>query len=121
MVGRKLYAAWLGCSQLHDAEACLAILSRSYPYIPDWIIVDHYGLDSMVSMILKSFIHTVTPKIFVIDDLADRSHHADLLLTRIFSVTLLIIAIKLLSLLIADNFSGLISHCFLLNMKYFIR
>ena len=85
LVGRKLYAAWLGCSQLHDAEACLAILSRSYPYIPDWIIVDHYGLDSTWhSMILKSFIHTVTPKIFVIDDLADRSHHADLLLDQNF-------------------------------------
>ena len=53
---------------------------------PDWLIVDHYGLDifwetELVSGLADS---SLKPKVFVIDDLADRPHQADLLLDQNF-------------------------------------
>lgn len=35
------HAAWLGASQLEDAQACATLLQTSQP---DWLIVDHYIL-----------------------------------------------------------------------------
>jgi UDP-2,4-diacetamido-2,4,6-trideoxy-beta-L-altropyranose hydrolase len=46
----------------------------------DWIIVDHYGLDGGWEAAMRSHARHV----FVIDDLADRHHHCDLLLDQNF-------------------------------------
>lgn len=45
---------------------------------PDWIIVDHYGLDARWESALRPMAH----RIMVIDDLADRTHDCDLLLDQ---------------------------------------
>ena len=45
---------------------------------PDWLIVDHYGLDYRWENEVKDNIK----KLFVIDDLADRKHISDLLLDQ---------------------------------------
>jgi len=71
------HAHWLGCSQLHDAEACQAIL-RQHPV--DWLIVDHYALDSQWEKRLARFYK----KLMVIDDLADREHDCSLLLDQTY-------------------------------------
>ncbi|GAA0454018.1 UDP-2,4-diacetamido-2,4,6-trideoxy-beta-L-altropyranose hydrolase [Alkalibacillus silvisoli] len=42
----------------------------------DWLIVDHYSLDSKWEKVLRPY----TERIMVIDDLADREHDCDLLL-----------------------------------------
>lgn len=44
----------------------------------DWLIVDHYGLDAK----WERAVRTVTDKIMVLDDLANRSHDCDLLLDQ---------------------------------------
>jgi UDP-2,4-diacetamido-2,4,6-trideoxy-beta-L-altropyranose hydrolase len=44
----------------------------------DWLIVDHYGLDSRWESSMRPFCR----KIMVIDDLADRKHDCDLLLDQ---------------------------------------
>lgn len=61
----------------NDAVATLATLSGNT--MPDWIIVDHYTLDKR----WETFIATETgANIWVIDDLADRPHMADMLLDQ---------------------------------------
>jgi len=81
--GRDLYGAWLGCSQDTDAAQCLELLANSAICSADWVVVDHYGLDrnweSLVMSGLEGNTHT---KLLVIDDLADRVHHADVLLDQ---------------------------------------
>ena len=58
-----------------DAEAVQEVLKRlSKP--PDWLIVDHYALDSRWECALRSAV----PRIMVIDDLSNRPHDCDLLL-----------------------------------------
>lgn len=71
------HSHWLGASQAEDAEACAAILAELQP---DWLIVDHYALDSGWEHILKPHCR----KLMVIDDLADRPHVCDLLLDQTF-------------------------------------
>lgn len=66
---------WLGASQESDAEECNRILSRRKPH---WLVIDHYGLG-------QTWEKLVTPNaehILVIDDLADRKHHCDILLDQ---------------------------------------
>lgn len=48
----------------------------------DWLIVDHYALEEKWETALRPFVK----KIFVIDDLADRKHNADLLLDQNFHI-----------------------------------
>lgn len=69
------HSHWLGATQGQDAEACASILATQHP---DWLIVDHYGLDACWE-------HSLAPhyrKLMVIDDLADRPHSCDLLLDQ---------------------------------------
>jgi UDP-2,4-diacetamido-2,4,6-trideoxy-beta-L-altropyranose hydrolase len=71
------HAAWLGASQQQDAQACFPILQAIQP---DWLVVDHYALDSRWELELKPHYR----QLMVIDDLADRFHQCDLLLDQTF-------------------------------------
>lgn len=84
--GRDLYSAWLGCSQVQDASQCLQALAEACIGSADWVVVDHYGLDAgWEAQLLAGLLGDVSaPKLLVIDDLADRSHLADLLLDQNF-------------------------------------
>lgn len=53
-------------------------LSRLSELKPQWLIVDHYGLDIRFEQAAA----TQTPRILVLDDLADRHHQATLLLDQ---------------------------------------
>lgn len=83
--GRDLYLAWLGCSQEQDAEASLMVLSSAGVSCLDWLVVDHYGLDAdWESQVLLELTKDAPCRLLVIDDLADRTHQADLLLDQNF-------------------------------------
>jgi UDP-2,4-diacetamido-2,4,6-trideoxy-beta-L-altropyranose hydrolase len=84
--GRELYGAWLGCSQIQDAEDCLTALASAGVRGADWLVVDHYSLDARWEAQLLTGLASVgaPPKLLVIDDLADRPHLADLLLDQNF-------------------------------------
>lgn len=71
------HASWLGSTQEKDVVECTAILSE---LMPDWLIVDHYALDTHWETALKGHYQ----KLMVIDDLADRAHQCDLLLDQTF-------------------------------------
>lgn len=73
------HSHWLDMSQAEDATATLiAIKNETF----DWIIVDHYALDKSWE---ESMI-TVTKKMMVIDDLADRKHTCDILFDQNFHI-----------------------------------
>lgn len=84
--GRALYGAWLGCSQATDAAQCLDALAQAGVTNSSWLVADHYGLDdSWESLLLDGLASgESSPKLLVIDDLADRPHQADLLLDQNF-------------------------------------
>ncbi|TLP42093.1 UDP-2,4-diacetamido-2,4,6-trideoxy-beta-L-altropyranose hydrolase [Cohaesibacter sp. CAU 1516] len=71
------HAAWLHGSQGQDAYSFLEAIKDRYP---DWIIVDHYGLDYRWEMLVRSS----CGNIMVIDDLADRKHDCNILLDQNF-------------------------------------
>jgi UDP-2,4-diacetamido-2,4,6-trideoxy-beta-L-altropyranose hydrolase len=71
------HSRWLGTSQAQDAAACAPILAAQPP---DWLVVDHYALDSHWESALMPHYR----KLMVIDDLADRHHVCDLLLDQTF-------------------------------------
>ncbi|MCP9807333.1 UDP-2,4-diacetamido-2,4,6-trideoxy-beta-L-altropyranose hydrolase [Cyanobium sp. T1B-Tous] len=82
---RELYAAWLGCTQEQDAGECLEALQKAGIASPHWLVADHYGLDARwEAQMLAGLAGAATPKMLVIDDLADRPHQADLLLDQNF-------------------------------------
>lgn len=69
------HAPWLGTSQAHDAnQTAQALSDRKW----NWLIVDHYALDSRWETRLRPF----TERIMVVDDLADRVHDCDVLLDQ---------------------------------------
>jgi len=71
------HSHWLGATQVEDAAACTEILAEvNY----DWLIVDHYALDSRWEAALKQHYR----KLMVIDDLADRPHLCEVLLDQTF-------------------------------------
>lgn len=75
--GDLQHSNWLGCSQEQDAQATQQALSdRQW----DWLIVDHYALDSR----WESKLRGSTGCIMVIDDIADRQHDCDMLLDQNF-------------------------------------
>lgn len=75
--GNLTHSSWLGASEKEDANACRTILKALNI---DWLIVDHYALDINWEKRLKPYYK----KLFVIDDLADREHDADILLDQNF-------------------------------------
>ena len=68
---------WLGTTQKQDVQDCAPILEKIKP---DWVIVDHYGIDKFWQNNLKKYYN----KLLVIDDLANREHNCDLLLDQNF-------------------------------------
>lgn len=71
------HANWLGISQAQDAADSIQALSDE---IWDWLIVDHYALDSRWESVFRQ----AAGKILVIDDLADRQHDCDILIDQNF-------------------------------------
>lgn len=69
------HAEWLGTDWRTDAEFTRAALGET---IADWLVVDHYALDARWKTALRPHCR----KLLVIDDLADREHHCDLLLDQ---------------------------------------
>ena len=69
------HAKWLGASQTEDALACKDLLAS---WCPDWLVVDHYGLDHR----WEESVRPVGCRVLVIDDLADRQHNCDVLLDQ---------------------------------------
>lgn len=71
------HAAWVGAGWRDDALETHAALGRLGTQ-PDWLIVDHYGLDERWEGELRG----AATRILAIDDLADRRHDCDLLLDQ---------------------------------------
>lgn len=69
------HAHWLGCDWTTDANQTGELLSKPQP---DWLVVDHYALDTQWEQALKGHYK----KLLVIDDLADRPHACDVLLDQ---------------------------------------
>ena len=67
----------LGVAKLQDAEETKNVI-QGLPDVPDWLIVDHYGIDKEWEQQLRPFVK----RIFVIDDLANRHHDCDVLLDQ---------------------------------------
>ena len=83
--GRKLYAAWLGCTQDQDAEECLTLIAQAATSKINWLVVDHYGIDSVwEERVIAGLNGEHSIKLLAIDDLADRQHRADVLLDQNF-------------------------------------
>ena len=74
---RLAHSHWLGGTQRQDAYDCIDLLKAKKP---NWLIVDHYALDEQWQKRLKPYYE----KLMVIDDLADRKHHCDILLDQTF-------------------------------------
>ena len=73
----SVHAEWLGTDSENDALQTKKILFGEGIGI-EWLIVDHYALDVEWERMLSPYVK----KIMVIDDLADRYHHCDLLLDQ---------------------------------------
>lgn len=71
------HSHWLGATQQQDAYDCIDILKTKNT---SWLIVDHYSLDEQWQKRLKFYYK----KLMVIDDLADRKHHCNILLDQNF-------------------------------------
>ena len=72
------YAVWLGVTQAEDAEQTVKALDGEKP---DWLVVDHYGLDIDWEKRLRPHVG----RLMVIDDLANRHHDCDVLLDQNYS------------------------------------
>ncbi len=70
------HAGWLGVDWERDAEETRFVLD-GFSGI-DWLIIDHYSLDSR----WESRIRPSVRQVMVIDDIADRPHDCDLLLDQ---------------------------------------
>lgn len=71
------YRSWLGVSWQDDAKDTRRAID-DFDKKPDWLIVDHYGLDSR----WEETLGRVVGRIAAIDDLANRRHTCDLLLDQ---------------------------------------
>jgi len=82
--GRELYASWLGLPEDQDAKDSLSmLLDLIQLQSPAWLVLDHYGLGASWQQRLQEGLHLAhgsTPQILVLDDLADRSHQASMLI-----------------------------------------
>jgi UDP-2,4-diacetamido-2,4,6-trideoxy-beta-L-altropyranose hydrolase len=69
------YEQWLGVPWQIDAEQSLAVLKHK---APDWLVVDHYGLNEPWERQVRSGCKAL----LVIDDLLERRHFCDLLVDQ---------------------------------------
>jgi UDP-2,4-diacetamido-2,4,6-trideoxy-beta-L-altropyranose hydrolase len=69
------HAKWLGASWQQDADEALGLIG---PGRPEWLVVDHYGIDCRWEGRLRAQVQ----KVMVIDDLLDRKHDCDLILDQ---------------------------------------
>jgi UDP-2,4-diacetamido-2,4,6-trideoxy-beta-L-altropyranose hydrolase len=67
------HADWLGGPWPADAQQTTQALAGRRP---DWLVVDHYGIDTRWEATLRPHVG----RVLVVDDLADRPHDCDLLL-----------------------------------------
>ncbi|MES2510096.1 MAG: UDP-2,4-diacetamido-2,4,6-trideoxy-beta-L-altropyranose hydrolase [Pseudomonadota bacterium] len=74
-----VHSAWLGATWAEDAAQTREAISRA-GVRPGWMIVDHYALDSRWESTLRPHV----ARIMAIDDIADRTHDADVLLDQNF-------------------------------------
>ena len=79
----------LGCSSKEDADECIEKMVHLGIKNISWIIVDHYGISQIwEKRIIEGIklrmgnLSDKTPKILVIDDLANRKHIANILLDQ---------------------------------------
>lgn len=77
---KSAYASWLGEDIMVDASQTATKLNGE---IVDWIIVDHYGIDSRWESVLQAN----CKQLMVIDDLFDKPHNCDVLLNQNLGVT----------------------------------
>lgn len=77
-VNSEGYVASLDVTQAEDAEQTIEALHGD---CPDWLVVDHYGLDADWEQRLRPY----TAKLMVIDDMANLRHDCDLLLNQNYS------------------------------------
>jgi UDP-2,4-diacetamido-2,4,6-trideoxy-beta-L-altropyranose hydrolase len=73
------YVDWLGVTPTEDAEQTIKALGGGRP---DWLVVDHYGLDVNWEKRLRPHVG----RLLVIDDLASRHHDCDVLLDQNYSI-----------------------------------
>jgi UDP-2,4-diacetamido-2,4,6-trideoxy-beta-L-altropyranose hydrolase len=73
------HAAWAGVPVLQDAAETVAALRTGRGSMPDWVVVDHYALDGVWHSAVAKASGT---RLAVIDDLADRSLQADLVIDQ---------------------------------------
>lgn len=73
--GGENYADWLGVSQEEDAEETISAIAQRKP---NWLIVDHYGLDETWEQLLLPYVKGI----MVIDDLGNRRHDCHVLLDQ---------------------------------------
>ncbi|MFD2369379.1 UDP-2,4-diacetamido-2,4,6-trideoxy-beta-L-altropyranose hydrolase [Brevibacillus sp. GCM10020057] len=77
----KVYESPYSYFQKHywekDVHKTLSVMN-GWEESVEWLVVDHYGIDSKWERIVKPFVH----KIMVIDDLENREHCCDLLLDQ---------------------------------------
>ena len=71
------YSDWLRDGWEKDAQESLKVVSKINP---DWLIIDHYGIDERWESDLKRS----CSNIMVIDDLANRRHNCKILLDQTF-------------------------------------
>ena len=71
------YESWLVGGWARDAEESLEIIGRVKP---DWLVVDHYGIDERWERTFRD----VCDNVLIIDDMANRRHSCSLLLDQTF-------------------------------------
>lgn len=67
-------------SAAEDAQSTIEALGGERP---DWLVIDHYGIDGKWEILLRPHVD----RILVIDDLANRHHECDILIDQNFSLT----------------------------------
>ena len=76
------HTAWLGAPWQEDAEGTQVAMEISGAK-PDWLVVDHYALDSRWETALRPY----AKRLVVIDDLANRGHDCDALVDPTYGET----------------------------------
>lgn len=104
------HANWLGVDWRQDAEETISLLKSNYP---DWIVVDHYGIDQRWHQCVRPSVG----RIMVIDDLADRQLDCDVLLDQNFYLN----SDQRYRGLVTSECISLLGPCYALLRKEFIK